>query len=62
MEEDWIEVERFADMEGKLQSEMHRLGELAMDLALNPSAVIKAVEDDKGFAIMVHKVFYKSFV
>ncbi len=60
--EDWIEVERFEAMEEKLHTEMHRLGELAMDLALKPEAVIKAVEDDKGFAILVHKVFYKSFV
>jgi hypothetical protein len=59
--EDWIEVERFEAMEDKLQEEMHRLGELAMDLALNPGAVIKAVENENGFSILVHKVFYKSF-
>ena len=59
--EEWIEVERCEAMEDKLHQELHRLGELALDQALDPGAVIKAVEDDKGFAIMVHRVFFKCF-
>jgi hypothetical protein len=59
--EEWIEVERFETMEDSLQDELHRLGEIALDQALEPGSVIKAVEDEKGFAILVHRVFYKCF-
>ncbi|HKK32306.1 MAG TPA: hypothetical protein VJ934_01930 [Desulfomicrobiaceae bacterium] len=55
---EWIEVGRFKEMDDKAQKELHRLGELALDVAFVPEKVIRVEEVDNGVRIVVDPEFF----
>lgn len=55
---EWIEVARFDEMDEKAQTELHRLGELALDVAFMPEKVIRVEEVEGGIRIMVDPEFF----
>lgn len=56
---EWIEVGRYKEMDEKVQKELHRLGELALDVAFMPEKVIQVHEtEDGGVRIVIDPEFY----
>ncbi|SFJ79184.1 hypothetical protein SAMN04488082_10764 [Desulfomicrobium apsheronum] len=58
---EWIEMGKFAELDDVAQKEANRLAEYALDVALDPAAVIRFEETDKGFRLLVDEDLYKFY-
>ena len=58
---EWIEMGKFAELDEVAQKEANRLAEYALDVALDPAAVIRFEETDKGFRLLIDDDLYKFY-
>ncbi|MDY0225615.1 MAG: hypothetical protein RBR38_02170 [Desulfomicrobium apsheronum] len=58
---EWIEMGKFAELDDVAQKEANRLAEYALDVALDPAAVIRFEETDKGFRLLIDEDLYKFY-
>ncbi|GAB6110739.1 hypothetical protein [Desulfomicrobium salsuginis] len=54
----WIEMGKFAELDETAKKEANRLAEYAIDVALDPSKVIRFEETEKGFRLMIDEDLY----
>ncbi|HCU68946.1 MAG TPA: hypothetical protein DGF30_06915 [Desulfomicrobium sp.] len=57
----WIEMGKFAELDETARKEANRLAEYAIDVALDPSKVIRFEETEKGFRLMIDEDLYKFY-
>ena len=54
----WIEMGKFAELDETARKEANRLAEYAIDVALDPSKVIRFEETENGFRLMIDEDLY----
>ncbi len=54
----WIEMGKFAELDESARKEANRLAEYAIDVALDPSKVIRFEETENGFRLMIDEDLY----
>ncbi|WP_028577074.1 hypothetical protein [Desulfomicrobium escambiense] len=57
----WIEMGKFAELDETARKEANRLAEYAIDVALDPSKVIRFEETENGFRLMIDEDLYKFY-
>ncbi|KAF5045011.1 hypothetical protein DSECCO2_485730 [anaerobic digester metagenome] len=57
----WIEMGKFAELDETARKEANRLAEYAIDVALDPSKVIRFEETETGFRLMIDEDLYKFY-
>jgi len=57
----WIEMGKFAELDETARTEANRLAEYAIDVALDPSKVIRFEETENGFRLMIDEDLYKFY-
>ena len=57
----WIEMGKFAELDETAHREANRLAEYAIDVALDPSQVIRFEETESGFRLLIDEDFYKFY-
>lgn len=58
---EWIEVGRFKELDDSAKKEANRLAEYALDVALDPTQVIRFEETENGFRLVVDEDLYKFY-
>lgn len=57
----WIEMGRFKDLDDTAKKEANRLAEYALDVAMDPSKVIRFEETEDGFRLVIDEDLYKFY-
>jgi hypothetical protein len=57
----WIEMGKFAELDETARKEANRLAEYAIDVALDPSKVIRFEATENGFRLMIDEDLYKFY-
>jgi hypothetical protein len=57
----WIEMGKFAELDETARKEANRLAEYAIDVALDPSKVIRFEATENGFRLMIDADLYKFY-
>jgi hypothetical protein len=57
----WIEMGKFAELDETARKEANRLAEYAIDVAMDPSKVIRFEETENGFRLMIDEDLYKFY-
>lgn len=55
---DWIEMGRFKELDDEAKKEAIRLGEYAVDVAMDPTKVIRFEEIEDGFRLVIDPDLY----
>ena len=59
---EWIEMARFKELDDVAKKEANRLAEYALDVAMDPAAVIRFEEtEDGGFRLVIDEDLYKFY-
>lgn len=57
----WVEMGRFTDLDDEAKKEAMRLAEYAIDVAMDPAAVIRFEEVEEGFRLLIDEDLYKFY-
>ena len=57
----WIEMGRFKELDEAAKVEANRLAEYALDVAMDPSKVIRFEETEDGFRLVIDEDLYKFY-
>lgn len=57
----WIEMARFKELDDSAKQEANRLADYALDVALDPSKVIRFEETEDGFRLVIDEDLYKFY-
>lgn len=57
----WIEMGRFKELDEVAKVEANRLAEYALDVAMDPSKVIRFEETEDGFRLVIDEDLYKFY-
>lgn len=58
---EWIEMGRFKALDDTAKKEAQRLAEYALDVALDPTQVIRFEETEDGFRLVIDEDLYKFY-